>query len=136
MGIQIRESTILKDGDGGGVTYSRRGPYELQKKIEKIAYSFLVVNIKNQMNFFIISYIIASLLFLFFCFCFFLNVVTKKCMISIITMRGSRGGVVRPPPPRNLQSLISPISLEMKKILIFHIYALPQLYVRQNQSTK
>ena len=51
-------------------------------------------------------------------------------------MRGSRGGVrgVRTPPPWNLQSLISPILLEMKKLVIFHICALPQLYVKQNQS--
>ena len=40
-------------------------------------------------------------------------------------MRGSRG---------NLQNLISPILLKMKKIVIFHICALPQLYVKQNQS--
>ena len=51
-------------------------------------------------------------------------------------MRGSRGGRegVRTPPPHlwNLQSLISPIHvlLEMKKIVIFHICALPQLYVK------
>ena len=44
-------------------------------------------------------------------------------------MRGSRGGS-GPPPPRNLQSLISPILLEMKNIVIFHICALPQLYVK------
>ena len=37
-----------------------------------------------------------------------------------ITMRGSR----------NLQSLISPILLKMKIIVIFHICALPQLYVK------
>ena len=51
-------------------------------------------------------------------------------------MRGSRGGSAGsgPPPPWNLQSLISPILLEMKKIVIFHIFALPQLYVKQNQS--
>ena len=30
----------------------------------------------------------------------------------------------------NLQSLISPILLEMKKLVIFHICALPQLYVK------
>ena len=44
------------------------------------------------------------------------------------------GGVSGPPPPHlwNLQSLISPIHvlLEMKKIVIFHICALPQLYVK------
>ena len=48
-------------------------------------------------------------------------------------MRRSRGGGVGnppPPPPWNLQSLISPILLEMKKIIIFHICALPQLYVK------
>ena len=47
-------------------------------------------------------------------------------------MRGSRGGSggSGPPPPWNLQSLISPILLEMKKIVIFHICALPQLYVK------
>ena len=33
-------------------------------------------------------------------------------------------------PPWNLQSLISPILLEMKKLAIFHICALPQLYVK------
>ena len=34
------------------------------------------------------------------------------------------------------QSLISPILLEMKKLVIFHICALSQLHVKQNQSTK
>ena len=38
--------------------------------------------------------------------------------------------------PWNLQNLISPILLEMKKLVIFHICALSQLYVKQNQSTK
>ena len=36
-------------------------------------------------------------------------------------MRRSRGGVGGPDPPWNLQSLISPILLEMKKLVIFHI---------------
>ena len=47
-------------------------------------------------------------------------------------MRGSRGGVGGggPDPPWNLQSLISPILLAMKKIVIFHICALPQLNVK------
>ena len=50
-------------------------------------------------------------------------------------MRGSKGGGVgggggSAPPPWNLQSLISPILLKMKKLVIFHIYALPQLYVK------
>ena len=51
-------------------------------------------------------------------------------------MRGSRGGggLGGPAPPWNLQSLISPILLEMKKLVIFHICALLQLYVKQNQS--
>ena len=40
---------------------------------------------------------------------------------------GGRGG---PAPPWNLQSLISPILLEMKKLVIFYICALPQLYVK------
>ena len=40
---------------------------------------------------------------------------------------GGRGG---PDPPWNLQSLTSPILLEMKKLAIFHICALPQLYVK------
>ena len=35
-----------------------------------------------------------------------------------------------PDLPWNLQSLISPILLEMKKLVIFHICVLPQLYVR------
>ena len=39
-----------------------------------------------------------------------------------------------PDPPWNLQSLISPILLSMKKLVIFHICELPQLYVKQNQS--
>ena len=48
-------------------------------------------------------------------------------------MRGSRGGGEGsgpPPPPWNLQNLISPILLEMKKSVIFQICALPQLYVK------
>ena len=49
-------------------------------------------------------------------------------------MRGSRGGLGGPDPLWNLQSLISPILLEMKKLVIFHICALLQLYVKQNQS--
>lgn len=78
MGIQIRESTILKDGDGGGGHIQQAGSIWIaEKKIEKIAYFFLVVNIKNQMIFFIISYIIASLLFLSFCFCFVLIEITN-----------------------------------------------------------
>ena len=48
-------------------------------------------------------------------------------------MRGSRRGG-GPDPPWNLKSLISPILLGMKKIVIFHICALPQLYVKQIQS--
>ena len=43
--------------------------------------------------------------------------------------RGGRGG---PDPPWNLQSLISPILMEMKKLAIFHICALPQLYVTES----
>ena len=46
-------------------------------------------------------------------------------------LEGGSGG---PDPPWNLQSLISPILLKMKKIVIFHICALPQLYVKQNRS--
>ena len=51
-------------------------------------------------------------------------------------MRGFRGvgGHWGPPPLWNLQSLISPILLEMKKIVIFHICSLPQLYVKQNNN--
>ena len=48
-------------------------------------------------------------------------------------MRGSKGwwgGGGGPVLPWNLQSLISPILLEMKKSVIFHICALPQLYVK------
>ena len=46
-------------------------------------------------------------------------------------MRGSRGGGVRnPPPPRNFQSLITADLREKKKLVIFHIWALPQLYVK------
>ena len=44
------------------------------------------------------------------------------------------GGGMGSGPPWNLQSLISPILLEMKKLYIFHICALPQLYDKQNQS--
>ena len=50
--------------------------------------------------------------------------------------RGGSGGGGGPDPPGNLKSLISPFLLEMKKLVIFHICALPQLYVKQNQSTK
>ena len=46
-------------------------------------------------------------------------------IIIYVYMHGSRGGV-----PWNLQSLISPILLEMIKFVIFHICALPQLYVK------
>ena len=45
-------------------------------------------------------------------------------------MRGSRGRGGGPDSPWNLQSLISPILLEMKKLVIFYICALPQLYVK------
>ena len=48
-------------------------------------------------------------------------------------MRGSRGGGGGgggPDPPWNLQSLISQILLEMKKLVIFNIYALQHLYVK------
>ena len=54
-------------------------------------------------------------------------------MYTYMYMRGSRGGVGGgggPDPPWNLQSLISPILLEMKKLVIFHICALPQLNVK------
>ena len=46
-------------------------------------------------------------------------------------MGGFRGGG-GPDPLWNLQSLISPLLLEMKKLVIFHICALLQLYVKQN----
>ena len=69
------------------------------------------------------------------------NIFLKNCtsnlqQLSFIhawkyNMRGSRG---TPSSPWNLQSLISPILLEMKKLVIFHICALSQLYVKQNQS--
>ena len=49
-------------------------------------------------------------------------------------MRGSRGGVQT--LPWNLQSLISPILLEMKKLVIFHICALPRLYVKDGPPWK
>ena len=49
-------------------------------------------------------------------------------------MRGSRGGGgvggSGAPPPWSFQSLISPILLEMKKLVIFYFCALPQLYVK------
>ena len=47
-----------------------------------------------------------------------------------IYMRGSRGVGGWGTPPWNLQSIISPTLLEMKKLVIFHICALPQLYVK------
>ena len=51
-------------------------------------------------------------------------------------MRGSRGGMGGgpDPPPGICIGLISPILLEMKKIVIFYMCVLPQLYVKQNQS--
>ena len=36
-------------------------------------------------------------------------------------MRGSRGGSGGPDPPWNLQSLLLPILLDMKKLVIFHV---------------
>ena len=47
--------------------------------------------------------------------------------LTCADLEGNGGG---PDPPWNLQSLISPILLEMKKLVIFHICALPQLYVK------
>ena len=44
---------------------------------------------------------------------------------------GGGGGGPDPPPPLNLQSFLSPILLEMKKLVIFHICALPKLYVKK-----
>ena len=63
--------------------------------------------------------------------------VAQKSMqlnISInIIMRGSRGGrVVQTPPPRNMQSLISSIILEMKKIIIFS-YLCTSTVIRQTE---
>ena len=51
-------------------------------------------------------------------------------------MRGSRGGVggVRTPPEIYKLNIADITGNE--KIVIFHICALPQLYVKQNQSTK
>ena len=47
-------------------------------------------------------------------------------------MHARRGGLGGPdPPPWNLQSLISPILLEMKKLVIFHICALASTVIRQ-----
>ena len=46
-------------------------------------------------------------------------------------LEGGSGG---PDPPWNLQSLISPILLKMKKIVIFHICALPQFYIKVGPS--
>ena len=54
----------------------------------------------------------------------------KPCSMSCADVEGGgwgRGGVRF---PWNLQSLISQILLEMKKLVIFHIFALPQLYVK------
>ena len=56
-------------------------------------------------------------------FLFFL--VVKFRHWACADLEGGSGG---PNPPWNLQSLISPILLEMKKVVIFHICALPQLY--------
>ena len=53
---------------------------------------------------------------------------------SLRTCADLEGGCGVRTSPWNLQSLISPILLEMKKLVIFHICALPQLYVKQNQS--
>ena len=47
--------------------------------------------------------------------------------MSYADLEGGGGG---PDPPWNLQSLISPILLEMKKIVMFHICSLLQLYVK------
>ena len=51
--------------------------------------------------------------------------------LTCADLEGGQGG---PDPPWNLQSLTLPILLEVKKTVIFHICALPQLYVKQNQS--
>ena len=56
----------------------------------------------------------------------------EDCNFPCADLEG--GGVGGPDPPWNLQSLISRILLEMKKLVIFHIIALPQLYFKQNQS--
>ena len=51
--------------------------------------------------------------------------------------RGGGGGVRTPPPPPpdwNLGSLISAILLELKKIVIYYLCALPQLYVKVGPS--
>ena len=54
-------------------------------------------------------------------------------LLTVVTcadLEGGGGGARIPPPPWNFQSLISSILFEMKKIVIFHICALPQLYVK------
>ena len=52
-----------------------------------------------------------------------LNKNANNNKMTIKSMRGSKGGgaSVPDPPPWNLQSLISPILLEMKKLVIFNI---------------
>ena len=47
---------------------------------------------------------------------------------------GSRGGL--DPPPLEFAKLNIADITGNEKIVIFHICALPQLYVKQNQSTK
>ena len=52
-------------------------------------------------------------------------------------MRGSRGGVGGgPDPPWNFAKLHIADITGNEKLVIFHICALPHLYVKQNQSTK
>ena len=46
--------------------------------------------------------------------------------------RGGRG--IRTPPPWNFQSLISPILLEMKKIVIFKIFACTSKFILKTDS--
>ena len=49
-------------------------------------------------------------------------------------MRGSKGGSGTPPPLEFAKLNIADITGNEKKIVIFHICALPQLHVKQNQS--
>ena len=64
-----------------------------------------------------------------------LMLIDGKLTQPVYIMRGSRGGG-GPGPPWNLQSLTRRYYWKWKKLVIFHICALPKLYVRQNQSTK
>ena len=99
---------------GGGCHIQQAGSiWFAEKKIEKIAYFFLVVNIKNQMIFFYnkLYNCFSPFSFLLFLLC---SNRDYKYLSPCADLEGGRGGG-GPAPPWNLQSLISPISLEMKK---------------------